>query len=175
MSFGLPYFSTGGRVPETVRLYLLPQERQTITVRRHPAILIWPVLAVLAACAAGSTVTVFTDTGGAILVAVWAVAAGACLLLAVRVLAWLEGYVVLTHQRVILIPGIIKHKMVSIPAREIRGISLSRTLPGRLAGYGALMLTPVREGYAMPAVNYIPYPEQLYLEACGLYFGDAPD
>jgi Bacterial PH domain len=175
MSFGLPYLGPDDLIPETVRRYLLPQERQVITVRHHPAILTWPVLAVLAACAAGSTVTVFTDIGGTILVAVWGVAAIACLLLAVRVWAWAEDYVVLTRQRVILIPGIIRHKMVSIPAREIRDISLSRTLPGRLAGYGLLTLTPVREGHAMPAINYIPYPNQLYLEARGLYFSEVPD
>jgi PH (Pleckstrin Homology) domain-containing protein len=171
MSFGLPYFRDH-QVPGTVRPYLLPQERQTIVVRHHPAILSWPVLTVLAACAAGSTVTVFTDIGGMILVAVWGAAALACLLLAVRVWAWLEGYLVLTRHRVILISGIIKYKMISIPVREIRDISLSRTIPGRLAGYGLLTLIPVREGYAMPVINYIPYPDQLYLEARGLYFGE---
>jgi Bacterial PH domain len=172
MSFGQPYLDPDGRIPHTVRSYLLPQERQTIIVHFHPAILIWPVLAVVAACAAGSTVTVFTDIGGTILVAVWGVPAIACLLLAVRVWTWLEGYLVVTRHRVILIPGIIKHKMVSIPAREIRDISLSRTLPGRLAGYGLLTLTPVSEGHAMPVINYIPYPDQLYLEVRGLYFSE---
>lgn len=174
MSFGLPYF-VDDRLPEPVRPYLLPQETQTITVRYHPAILTWPVLAVLAACAAGSTITVFTDIGGTILFALWGAAAIACLLLAVRVWAWLEGYLVFTRQRVILIPGIIRHRMVSIPAREIRDISLSRTIPGRLAGYGLLTLIPIKEGYAMPVINYIPYPEQLYSEARGLYFSEVPD
>jgi hypothetical protein len=38
-----------------------------------------------------------------------------------------------------------------------------------------LTLIPVREGYAMPVINYIPYPDQLYSEARGLYFSEVPD
>ncbi len=174
MSFGHPYFSDDS-VPLRVVPYLLPQERQTVIIRHHPAILIWPVLAVLAACAAGSTITVFTGIGGTILIAVWAVAAIACVLLAVRVWAWLNRYLVLTRLRVILVPGIITHRMVSIPIREIHDICLSQTLPGRLAGYGLLTLIPVREGHAAHVVTYIPYPDQLYLEARDLLFGEVPD
>jgi hypothetical protein len=173
MSFGAPYLRSE-RIPSAVTPYLLPQERFAITVRLHPSILFWPVLAVLAACAVGSTVTVFTGIGGTILVTVWGVAAIACLLLVVRVWAWLEGYLVLTRQRVVLIHGIIKLRMVSIPAREIRDVSLSRTIPGHVLGYGLLTLTPVREGHAMPVINYIPYPDQLYVEARDLYFSEVP-
>jgi hypothetical protein len=174
MSFGSPYFGSE-RVPETVKPYLLRQERYMITVRYHPALLIWPVLAVLAACVAGSAVTMFTGIGGTALVAIWGAAAATCLLLAVQVWAWYDRYLVFTRHRVLLIPGLIKHRMLSIPAREISDISLSRTLPGRLLGYGLLTLTPVRNGHAMPVINYIPYPHQLYLEVRGLYFSEASD
>jgi hypothetical protein len=171
MSFGLPYGNE--EVPDGVLCYLLPQEKDVITIRYHPAILIWPVFAVLAACVAGSAITVFTDIGGTALIAIWAVAAIACALLAVRVWVWLNEHLVLTRQRVILVPAIIKHRMVSIPFREIRDIYLSRTLPGRLAGYGLLTLAPVREGHAARVIKYIPYPRQIYLEA-SLLHGEVP-
>lgn len=174
MSFGLPYFRDD-TVPRGVKCYLLPQEEEVITVHYHPAILIWPVLAVLATCAAGSTITVFTEIGGTTLIAIWAVAAIACALLAVRAWAWLNSYLVLTRQRVIVLRGVIKHRMVSIPAREIRDVYVSQTLSGRLAGYGSLTLTPVREGHEARVIKYVPYPDQMYLETRGLLFGDLPD
>ena len=170
MSFGLPYYLS--RLPADVDQYLLPHETQTATVRYHPAILIWPVLTVLGACAAASIITVFTGVGGTTLIAIWAVAAIAVALLAVRVWMWLNGYLVLTRQRVFLIHGVIKHRMVSIPAREMRDIRLTRTLPGRLAGYGWLELIPVREGHPTCVIKYIPYPVQIYQEARDALFPD---
>jgi uncharacterized membrane protein YdbT with pleckstrin-like domain len=173
MSFGLPY--TSGRTPAGVKYYLLPQEKQVVTVRHHPAILIRAVLAVLAACAAGSTITVFTGIGGATLIAIWALVAVACAMLAIRVWAWLNGYFVLTRQRMILVPGVIKHRLVSIPARDIADIELTRSIPGRLAGYGLLTLKSGREGSVLRVIKYVPYPEQIYLEAHRALFGQAPD
>jgi hypothetical protein len=175
VSFGPSYISGWGKVPARVARYLLPQEVQVITVRYHPVVLIWPVLAVLAACAAGSTVTVFTGIGGAALIAVWAVAVIASVLLAALVWVWLNRYLVLTRLRVIQVPGIFAHKMVSIPARDIRDIYLSRTLPGRLFGHGLLTLTLGREKDTLIVINHIPYPDQVYLEARSLYFGEALD
>jgi hypothetical protein len=119
---------------------------------------------------------VFTSTGGAILIAIWAVTAIACVLLAVSGWAWLEAYLVVTRHRVILIPPIIKHRLVSIPARDIQDIYLSRTLPGRLAVYGVLTLDTVREGrMTQVIIKYVPYPDQVYLEARAALPGDVAE
>ena len=173
MSFGPRY--TLDRFPIGVKRYLLPQERQVIAVRYHPAVLIWPVLAAGAACAAGSTITVFTGVGGTTLIAIWVAAATVCVFLVVRGWVWLSKYLVMTRHRVILVPGIIRHRMVSISMREISDIYLTRTLPGRLFGYGMLTLTPVREEHTAPVINYIPYPDDLYLEARRVLLGEIPN
>lgn len=170
MSFGQRY--TTEKIPLAVSDYLLPQERQVMTVRYHPAILVWPALAVAAASAAGTTITVFTGIGGPALIAVWAVAASAGAVLAGCAWAWLGTYLAVTRQRVILVPRVMRHKMVSIPARQISDIHLNRTIPGRLLGYGALVLALAPEGQAAHVINYIPYPDQIYLEFDGILFGE---
>jgi hypothetical protein len=76
---------------------------------------------------------------------------------------------------VILVPGVIKHRMVSIPNRQIQDVHVSRTLPGRLAGYGSLTLTPGRAGYEALIIKYVPYPDQLFLEVRYLLFDEVAD
>ena len=171
MSFGAPYPGSFG-VPATVERYLLPQETQVVTVRYHPASLIPTVLAVLAALTAASTITTLTGAGGTLLVAVWAVAVLTCLWLAVRAWAWLDAYLVMTRDRVMIIPGITKHRLVIIPAREITDINLHRSLPGRLLGYGQIELTPAREDHEVRTIRYVPYPWQVFREARGVYLGE---
>jgi hypothetical protein len=50
------------------------------------------------------------------------------------------------------------------PLEEIRGMTLRRSFSGRLCGYGAFVLRD------RSVIDFIPYPEPLYLEICGLIY-----
>jgi hypothetical protein len=41
---------------------------------------------------------------------------------------------------------------------------------GRLLGYGNFIVESAGQNQALRIVDHLPYPEQLYLEVCGLIF-----
>jgi hypothetical protein len=51
-------------------------------------------------------------------------------------------------------------------------MSFQRTTIGRILGYGEFIVESAGQDQALRNVRFIPYPEQLYLEVCGLIFKD---
>jgi membrane protein YdbS with pleckstrin-like domain len=157
--------------------YLLPDEQQVITVRQHPAKLLPGLTAaaggVMAATAAGlisqgvpsATVVVWLLAGFLLLRALW------------HVISWAVQFIVVTEKRLILNSGLTGRKVTVIPLGALQDLAFTRSPGGRLLGYGAF--TFGAEGQAMAVLDYIPYPEQLYLEIYGLLYpaeaGDSRD
>jgi uncharacterized membrane protein YdbT with pleckstrin-like domain len=164
----------GDSAPASVNKYLLPHETQVITVRRHPAVLMMPVGLVLAgliiAGVVSNTVTSVTWIwwGWLILLAwfVW------------RVAEWSVDYFVITNQRMLLTTGLITRKVAMMPLAKVTDMSFRRTIAGRMLGYGDFVLESAGQDQALDVVDYLPYPEQLYLEVCEMIFPNknpAPD
>jgi hypothetical protein len=51
-------------------------------------------------------------------------------------------------------------------------MTFQRSPMGRLLGFGEFILESAGQDQALTNVDYLPYPEQLYLEVCGLIFKD---
>jgi hypothetical protein len=149
---------TSYRVPPEVGRYLLP------TVRKHPAVLAGHASLLAAACLAASLFTAVTSSGLLVLVIAWGTSFIILLYLLVRVAAWNGTYVVATQARMIFITRLIRPKVVTVPAQEIADLSLHRSWPARLLGYGKLVASPARSGYKIPGMNYMPYPVEIHLE-----------
>jgi hypothetical protein len=49
-------------------------------------------------------------------------------------------------------------------------MSFRRSFGGRLLGYGEIIVESAGQNQALDRVEYIPYPEQLYLLVCGMLF-----
>jgi hypothetical protein len=49
-------------------------------------------------------------------------------------------------------------------------MSFQRSTIGRILGYGEFIVESAGQDQALRNVKFIPYPEQLYLEVCGLIF-----
>jgi uncharacterized membrane protein YdbT with pleckstrin-like domain len=160
-------------VPASVNKYLLPHERQVITVHQHPAILIRPILEVLIGLAIAGWLSnsVANGNGTAILV-IWILWGLVFLRLAWKVLEWAETYFVVTSQRFVLATGVITRKVNMMPLAKVTDMSFQRSPMGRILGYGEFILESAGQDQALSNVDYIPYPEQLYLEVCGLIFKD---
>jgi hypothetical protein len=62
-----------------------------------------------------------------------------------------------------------------MPVDKVTGLTLQRTVPGRLLGYGTLIVTSPGRRQAFRKVRYLPYPEQLYLEIALLLWPEEPD
>jgi len=46
---------------------------------------------------------------------------------------------------------------------------------GRILGYGEFIVESAGQDQALSHIKFLPYPEQLYLEVCGLIFKDKGD
>ncbi|REE97219.1 PH domain-containing protein [Thermomonospora umbrina] len=158
----------GDSAPASVNKYLLPHESQVITVRRHPAVLMTPVALVLGGLIAAGllTNTVGSDRlnyiwYGWLLLLVWFVW---------RVAEWSVDYFVITNQRMILTTGLITRKVGMMPLGKVTDMSFERSIVGRMLGYGSFVLESAGQDQALSTVDYLPYPEQLYLEVCEMIF-----
>jgi uncharacterized membrane protein YdbT with pleckstrin-like domain len=160
-------------VPASVYRVLLPHERRVITVRFHPAVLIKPVALALAGLAvAGLLSTVARLDNTDILVVIWL----AWLILLIRLLykiyVWLEDYFVVTSQRLLLATGVVRKSVKMMPLSKVTDMSFNRSAMGRLLGYGTFVVESAGQDQALRTIDHLPYPEQLYLEVCGLIFKD---
>ena len=163
-------------VPASVYKHLLPHERQVITVRFHPAVLIRPVAEVLGGLAlAGLLSTTVARGNGTVMLVIWI----AWLVLVARLLykvwEWLEDYFVVTSQRLLLATGILTRNINMMPLSKVTDMSFKRSTMGRLLGYGEFIVESAGQDQALRRVDHLPYPEQLYLEVCGLIFKDKGD
>lgn len=163
-------------VPASVNRYLLPHERQVITVHQHPAILIRPIFEVLIGLALAGWLTVaFAKNNGTAVLIIWILWGLVFLRLVWKVLEWGETYFVVTSQRFLLATGLVTRKVNMMPLAKVTDMSFQRSAMGRLLGYGEFILESAGQDQALTNVDHLPYPEQLYLEVCGLIFKDTGD
>ncbi len=163
-------------VPASVNKYLLPHERQVITVHKHPAVLIRPIFEVLVGLAiAGWLSSSIAHGNGAVILVIWILWGLLLIRLGIKVLEWSVDYFVVTSQRFMLTTGLLVHKVNMMPLAKVTDMSFQRSAWGQLLGYGEFILESAGQDQALRNVDYIPYPEQLYLEVCGLIFKDKDD
>lgn len=160
-------------VPASVNRYLLPHERQVISVHEHPAVLIGPIALVLLGLAIAGWLSNSVANGNdtAILV-IWLAWVVLLLWLGAKIWDWSVNYFVVTSQRLILARGVIVRRVGMLPLAKVTDMSFRRTSIGRLLGYGEFIVESAGQDQALRNVKFIPYPEQLYLEVCGLIFKD---
>jgi uncharacterized membrane protein YdbT with pleckstrin-like domain len=156
-------------VPAEVNRYLLPHERSCIAVRKHPAELAGPlILAVGGLVAAGEltrrSVRPKIVWGGYLSVLLYSLE---------RVAAWQSTYFAVTDLRMVLVSGFMVRKVAMMPLARVTDMSFRRSALGRLLGYGEFIVESAGEEQALRSIDFLPYPEQLYLEVCGLVFPGA--
>lgn len=163
-------------VPASVNKYLLPHERQVITVHQHPAVIIRPIFEVLIglAIAGWLTVAIAKNNSVAVLV-IWIIWGLVLIRLIIKVIEWVETYFVVTSQRFILATGLITRQVKMMPLAKVTDMTFERSAMGRILGYGEFILESAGQNQALERIKHLPYPEQLYLEVCGLIFKDTGD
>lgn len=157
-------------VPASVSRYLLPNERRVISVRGHPAILIPHATSALGGLVAAAAVTPIVKDSRPLELTIWLLAG----LLFLRFLSacfnWFAGYFVITNHRILLISDVHGIRRVrNIPLEDVKNMTLRRSRGGRALSYGAFIFDI---GDERIVVDYILYPEQLYLEVNALIFRD---
>lgn len=163
-------------VPNAVNKYLLPHEHQVITVRKHPAVLLRPIGVTLLGLVIAAVISTTVAQHNADVVGfVWIVWAVLLVWLAYKVWEWSQDYFIVTSRRMLLATGVITRKVAMMPLVKVTDMSFQRSSLGRLLGYGEFILESAGQEQALRRVDHIPYPEQLYLEVCGLIFPGRKD
>jgi uncharacterized membrane protein YdbT with pleckstrin-like domain len=163
-------------VPSSVNRYLLPHERQVITVRQHPAVLIRPIAEVLGGLALAGFLSEWAAHGNNdVILVIWILWILLVVRLALKVFEWSVNYFVVTSQRMLLATGIVTRKVNMMPLGKVTDMSFRRSTLGRILGYGEFILESAGQDQALRVVDHLPYPEQLYLEVCGLIFKGKDD
>ena len=163
-------------VPNAVNKYLLPHEHQVITVRKHPAVLLRPIGFTLLGLVIAAVVSTTVARHNADVVGfVWIVWAVVLVWLAFKVWEWSQDYFIVTSRRMLLATGVITRKVAMMPLVKVTDMSFQRSSLGRLLGYGEFILESAGQDQALRRVDHLPYPEQLYLEVCGLIFPGRKD
>jgi len=161
-------------IPYTVYRYLLPHERQVLTVRRHPAALIPPAASAVGGLLAAAAVTPFGASGTTVETVVWLLAGGLLAQFAAAIYGWFDGYVVVTRQRIIFVTTtILGRRVEQFPVEQAKELEVKRSSAGRLAGYASFVFE--FDGPVQRVIEFLPYPDQLYLELQGLIFPDPAD
>jgi PH (Pleckstrin Homology) domain-containing protein len=160
-------------LPTVAVRYLLPHERKIISVRQHPARLL-PALAMaagglLAAAAVNGIAGGVPSARGV----VWVLAGFLIARALLDVLVWSVQYIIITERRMILSSGLLGRNVTVLPLQALQNLAFARSAGGRVLGYGAF--TFEADGQARAVIDYIPYPEQLYLEIYSLLYPDEED
>jgi uncharacterized membrane protein YdbT with pleckstrin-like domain len=161
--------TSGARTPVAINKYLLPREVQVATVRQHPAVLISPSAQALGGLLVAGIVTA-TLVHGLMAKIIWVAWLLLLLRLVWKAINWSVDYFVVTSERLLLTTGFLTRKVNMMPLTKVTDMSFKRTFPGRLLGYGEFIVESAGQDQALRNVEFIPYPEQLYLLICGMLF-----
>ena len=126
-------------VPSQVNRYLLPHERQVISVHQHPAVLIGPIFLVLVGLAIAGWLSSVVNNNTAILV-IWLLWGVLVLRLGWRVIQWLVDYFVITSQRLLLTQGFPYRRVNMMPLAKVTDMSFNRSPMGQILGYGEFVV-----------------------------------
>ena len=160
-------------VPASVNRYLLPHERQVISVHQHPAVLIKPIFWVLLGLAiAGFLSNALANGNGTVILIIWILWLIPLAWLIWRIIDWVLTYFVITSQRLLLARGFPTRRVDMMPLTKVTDMSFNRSAKGQLLGFGEFVVESAGQDQALRHIEYLPYPEQLYLEVCGLIFKD---
>ena len=158
-------------VPASVNRYLLPHERQVISVHQHPAVLIGPIFLVLVGLALAGWLSSLVPNGdNTIVLVIWIAWIILFLWLVWKIVVWVLYYFVVTSQRLLLTQGFPTRNVNMMPLAKVTDMSFRRTATGQILGYGEFIVESAGQDQALSRVPFLPYPEQLYLEVCGLIF-----
>jgi uncharacterized membrane protein YdbT with pleckstrin-like domain len=164
----------GVSLPRPTDRYLLPHERSLIVVHRHPAILLGPIFAVLAALAVVGALTNGLRFSGDVVLIIWLAWGLLLLRLIWRVVNWQNDYYVVTAERMLVVRGYPARDVTMVPLARLTDMSYQRSTMGTVLGYGRFVLELAGPDQRPRVIDYLPYPEQLYLEVAGIIFSDLP-
>jgi membrane protein YdbS with pleckstrin-like domain len=162
----------GGPRSRILERYVLSGERVVIATRHHWGMLVEPVATTVAgALVIGWLVAqAGPAVGDGVLVLWWL-----WLILAARlvwkVFEWRNEWFVATDKRLLLLYGLITHKVAMMPLTKVTDMNYGRSLLGRVLGYGQFLLESAGQDQALRQIDWVSRPDATYRKLCDTLFG----
>lgn len=147
-----------------VSRYLLPHENQVITMRQHPFALLPSAATFVGSLIVAMSAPVISHGRHLSVAIAWSLTALLALELLLAIVRWSKSYLVITNQRLLVFSGRFPNNVNIMPLDGLKGMSVHRSLSGRVIGYGTL----VHEG--RPIYRFLVCPEEINLELQGYLF-----
>ncbi|MET3975383.1 PH domain-containing protein [Cellulosimicrobium sp. 4261] len=161
----------GGPRSRILDRYVLNGERVVIATRHHWGMLVEPVATTVAGAAviAWLVVQAGPAVGDGVLVLWWL-----WLILAARlvwkVFEWRNEWFVATDKRLLLLYGLITHKVAMMPLTKVTDMNYGRSLVGRVLGYGQFLLESAGQDQALRQIDWVARPDRTYRLLCDTLF-----
>ncbi|WP_425956524.1 PH domain-containing protein [Xylanimonas sp. McL0601] len=154
-----------------LRRYILPTEQVVVATRLHWAALLEPVATTvgvfLLVAVVVKAVPLSVEPLAEWLWIVWFAALGR---LGFRWLEWRHQWFVSTDKRLLLLYGLVIHKVAMMPLTKVTDMGYTRTPGGQLLGYGRFVMESAGQDQALRQIDYVPQPDQTYRTLCAEIF-----
>ncbi|MFJ3406351.1 PH domain-containing protein [Promicromonospora sp. NPDC090134] len=157
--------------------YILADEKVVIATRRHWARLWEPILTTTGAFVLGLAILVAVDPDVRDGLAwVWLPFLVLGLRLLYKWLDWRAEWFVMTDRRLILLTGLLVHRVAMMPSEKVTDLGYERTPLGQVLGFGTFVFETAGQDQAFDRVTWIPRPDSRYrLIIATLFHPDAAD
>ena len=154
------------------RRYVLDAERVVLSTHRHWAVVAEPVLS----AALGLVLALWIDVtgplaGSALGTLVWLCWLGLAARAGWNILEWRHSWFIATEKRLVLTYGLITQRVDMMPLRKVTDMSYSRSVPGRILGYGTFIMESAGADQALREIHWIDHPDRTYRSICAEIFG----
>jgi len=155
----------------TLRRYVLPGERVVLTRRSHWGKLLEPTLSTLVGFVLVAWLVEVAGTAvGDRSAWLWWLWLAVLARLAWRVLDWRNEWFVATDKRMLLLYGLVTHKVSMMPLVKVTDMRYSRSIVGRVLGYGEFLLESAGQDQALRRIAWVSDPDTTYRELCAIIF-----
>jgi uncharacterized membrane protein YdbT with pleckstrin-like domain len=162
---------------DSLARYLAHDEQVVLEVRRHPAVLVRPIVTAAAAIGAGILIGVVAtpssthdliDTVAGLVVFAFIVRA------AWKLWEWWIDRIVVTDQRIFEISGLLTRTVASMPVGRVTDMTYKRTILGRVLGFGEVIVESAGQEQGLSSIDHIPHPDHFYRTITSLVTAGLP-
>jgi len=88
-----------------------------------------------------------------------------------RLWEWRVDRILVTDRRIVEVSGLLTRKVASMPLEKMTDLTYSRSIAGRLLGYGRIGVESAGQDQALTSIDFIPSPDDFYRTVTALVAG----